>query len=462
MLQTMGIVSSIQKQYNNTIDTSFYKLIIHNHERLTELGFKHQFVERMDKDDQTIRVSKVSDENESDDTFCFNEPLRHLGIFNGVLTGQCTEIMEVSTPHEIAVCNLSSLCLPTFVRPEEKDFDFDKLHEVVKIATKNLNKIIDGNFYPLEEARRSNLKHRPVGLGVQGMAQVFMMLRIPFESEKAKQLNLQIFETIYHGALEASMEISKKRHLCIQNHQPLDVTNEYDPPATCQYLGAYSSFEGSPVSRGILQYDMWEKQPSSRYDWSFLKQQIQQYGIRNSLLVAPMPTASTSQIMGFNESFEPITSNLFKRKTLSGEFIVVNQYLIHDLIELGLWNTEMKDKILLAEGSIQTIDEIPSDLKELYKTVWEIKQRTLIDMAADRGAFICQSQSLNIFMEDPDFKKLSSMHFYGWSKGLKTGSYYIRTKPKAKTQQFTIDPIFAKKQQKKVVCTDEICTMCSS
>jgi len=376
----------------------------------------------------------------------------------------CVEIMETSTPDEVAVCNLSSICLPTYVK--NGVFDFEKLHEVAKIATKNLNKVIDGNYYPLEEARRSNLKHRPIGLGINGLSDLFMILRIPFESAEARELNKHIFETMYHGALEASMEIAKKRHLSIQNNEPLAMMNEYEPFSTSKYPGAYSSFNGSPVSKGILQFDMWGVQPSDRYDWQFLKDEIQKYGIRNSLLLAPMPTASTAQIMGFNESFEPITSNIFKRKTLSGEFIVVNKYLIKDLIELGLWSNEMKDRILLNDGSVQNIDEIPPELKELYKTVWEIKQKTLIDLSADRGAYICQSQSLNIFIEEPDYKKLTSMHFYGWSKGLKTGSYYIRTKPKAKTQQFTIDPDFAKKQQEKkkpnIVCTDEVCTMCSA
>lgn len=373
----------------------------------------------------------------------------------------CVEIMEVSTPNEIAVCNLASICLPTHI--ENGVFNFDKLHDTTKIVAKNLNKVIDGNFYPLEEARRSNLKHRPIGIGVQGLADVFMTLRMPFESQSAQDLNRHIFETIYHAALETSMEIAKKRHLLIKEGQVTPMDNEFEPPTTSKYPGAYSTFEGCPVSKGILQYDMWGVEPSTRYDWGYLKEEIQKYGIRNSLLTAPMPTASTAQIMGFNESFEPITSNIFKRKTLSGEFIVVNKYLIHDLIQSGLWCNEMKDRILLNDGSIQDIHEIPQEIKDLYKTVWEIKQKTVIDMSADRGAFICQSQSLNIFMEDPDFKKLSSMHFYGWSKGLKTGSYYIRTKPKAKTQQFTIDPNFAKKQQKKVVvCTDEVCTMCSA
>lgn len=377
----------------------------------------------------------------------------------------CVEIHQYSSPEEISTCNLASVCLPTYVR--NGSFDFSSLHETVKVVVKNLNKVIDGNFYPLEEARRSNLRHRPIGIGVQGLADVFILLRLPFESEEARALNRDIFETLYHGALEASIEIAKKRHHRMRDNLPLEVSNEHDQPAPdAKYPGAYSTFEGSPASKGVLQFDMWGVQPSDRYDWSALKDEIKEYGLRNSLLLAPMPTASTAQIMGFNESFEPITSNIFKRKTLSGEFIIVNKHLIDDLIALGLWSNEMKDRILLHDGSVQHIDEIPQRLKDLYKTVWEVKQRALIDMSADRGAFICQSQSLNIYMEDPDFKKLSSMHFYGWSKGLKTGSYYIRTKPRAKTQQFTIDPEFAKKQQKKpqatVTCTDEVCTMCSA
>jgi ribonucleotide reductase alpha subunit len=430
------------------------------------------FQEDIGEQDETttgVRVLAVEHLEETDDTYCFHEPHRHMGMFNGVITGQCVEIHQYSSPDEISTCNLASVCLPTYV--ENGVFDFEKLHEITKVIIKNINKVIDGNFYPLEEAQRSNFKHRPTGLGINGLSDLFMMLKIPFESAEAKELNKQIFETMYHAALESSMEIAKKRHLRIQNHETLEMMNEYEPSPTSKYPGAYSSFEGSPVSKGILQYDMWGVQPSDRYDWQHLKEEIQKYGIRNSLLLAPMPTASTAQIMGFNESFEPITSNIFKRKTLSGEFIVVNKYLIKDLIDLGLWSNEMKDRILLNDGSVQSIEEIPPELKELYKTVWEIKQKTLIDLSADRGAFICQSQSLNIFIEDPDFKKLTSMHFYGWSKGLKTGSYYIRTKPKAKTQQFTIDPKFAEqqKQPKKttsttttVVCTDEVCTMCSA
>lgn len=466
MLQTLGVVSDISHYYDN------YMLTIHDESipHLQSLGFAPKWF-ALDTHQPTtyntnkgVRVVRIQDLDEYDDTFCFNEPIRHMGIFNGVIAGNCTEIIEYSEPNEIAVCNLASLALPSYLDQETLEFNFDLLHNATKIATKNLNKIIDGNFYPLEEARRSNLKHRPVGIGIQGLADVFIMMRIPFESERAKDLNKMIFETIYHAALETSMEISKKRHLTPQE------VNEYDPPPTAKYPGAYSSFEGSPSSKGILQFDMWGVVPSSRYNWADLKKDIQTYGLRNSLLLAPMPTASTAQILGFNESFEPITSNIFKRKTLSGEFIIVNKYLINDLIRLGIWDTEMKDRILLHDGSVQYIDEIPQELKDIYKTVWEIKQKSLIDMSADRGAFICQSQSLNIFMEDPDYKKLSSMHFYGWSKGLKTGSYYIRTKPKAKTQQFTIDPNFAKKQQQPpkksqpptIVCTEEVCTMCSS
>jgi ribonucleotide reductase alpha subunit len=470
MIQTLG-VHPVLIQGNDTSTIRIYEKGVWH---LRSLGFSPKnldlttIIHATPNETDGVRVVKTIHLDETDDTYCFNEPHRHMGVFNGVLTGNCTEIMEVSTPDEISVCNLASICLPTYI--EDGVFNFEKLHHTAKVITKNLNKVIDCNFYPLEEARRSNLKHRPVGLGIQGLSDVFMILRMPFESDDAKELNKNIFETIYHGALESSMEISRKRHLSIHNNVPLEMMNEYEPLfTTSKYPGAYSSFDGSPVSKGILQYDMWGVVPSSRYDWQELKEQIKIYGIRNSLLLAPMPTASTAQIMGFNESFEPVTSNIFKRKTLSGEFIVVNKYLIKDLIDLGLWSNEMKDRILLNDGSVQDIDEIPPELKELYKTVWEIKQKTLIDMSADRGAFICQSQSLNIFIEDPDYKKLTSMHFYGWSKGLKTGSYYIRTKPKAKTQQFTIDPNFAKKQQQQqqekksnIVCTDEVCTMCSS
>ena len=383
----------------------------------------------------------------------------------------CAEVLIYSSPEETGVCNLASICLPSYV--EDGKFNFDKLHEITKVITKNLNKVIDKNFYPIEKARISNLKHRPIGIGVQGLADVFIMLRHPFESENAKQLNKDIFETIYHAAVEASMELSKKRHKIINDMKNInnkildeDINNyinefERDIPNP-KYIGAYSSFEGSPISQGLFQFDLWNTQPSSRYDWDNLRAEIKEYGVRNSLLLSPMPTASTSQIMGFNESFEPFTNNIFQRKTLSGEFIIINKYLINDLISKGLWNKELKDTIILHEGSVQDIQEIDDELKAIYKTAWEIKQRNIIDMSADRGQYICQTQSLNIFMEEPDFQKLSSMHFYAHSKGLKTGSYYLRTRPKAKTQQFTIDPEFAKKKRRCIEDNGDSCALCSA
>ena len=383
----------------------------------------------------------------------------------------CAEVLIYSSQEETGVCNLASICLPTYV--DDGVFNFDKLHEITKVITKNLNKVIDKNFYPIEKARISNLKHRPIGIGVQGLADVFIKLRYPFESENAKQLNKEIFETIYHAAVEASMELSKKRYNIINdikniNSKILDedinnYINEFEKNIpNPKYIGAYSSFEGSPMSQGLFQFDLWNAEPSSRYDWDKLRTDIMEYGIRNSLLLSPMPTASTSQIMGFNESFEPFTNNIFQRKTLSGEFIVINKYLINDLISKGLWNKELKDTIVLHEGSVQNIPEIDDEMKGIYKTAWEIKQRNIIDMSADRGQYICQTQSLNIFMEEPDFQKLSSMHFYGHSKGLKTGSYYLRTRPKAKTQQFTIDPEFAKKKRRCIEENADSCVLCSA
>jgi ribonucleotide reductase alpha subunit len=380
----------------------------------------------------------------------------------------CAEVLIYSSPEETGVCNLASVCLPSYI--EDGVFNYNKLHDVVKVITKNLNKVIDKNFYPTEKGRVSNFKNRPIGIGVQGLADVFMILKHPFESKEAANINNYIFETIYHGAVEASMELSKKRSIIINkilskeiNEDINDYINEYElKNINSKYCGAYSTFEGSPISQGLFQFDLWEEKPSDRYDWDSLRNDIKEYGIRNSLLVSPMPTASTSQIMGFNESFEPITNNIFQRKTLSGEFIVINKYLIKDLIDMGLWNKEMRDTIILHEGSIQNIPNINATMKELYKTSWEIKQRVIIDMSADRGKYICQTQSLNIFIEEPDFQKLSSMHFYGHSKGLKTGSYYLRTKPKAKTQQFTIDPEFAKKKMKCAESNGDTCLLCSS
>lgn len=330
----------------------------------------------------------------------------------------CTEIMEFTSPDEVAVCNLASIALPKFVhtlKDGKKYFDHQKLYEITKVATRNLNKVIDVNYYPVEEARRSNFRHRPIGLGVQGLADAFIMLRMPFDSEEAKGLNEDIFETIYFAAMETSMELAKKE-------------------------GTYETYEGSPVSKGQFQFDLWGITPrSGRWNWEELKLKVNKHGVRNSLLVAPMPTASTSQILGNNECFEPYTSNIYTRRTLSGEFIVVNKHLMNDLIRLGLWNENMKNRLVAANGSVQGIPEIPQNLKDIYRTVWEISQRVIIDMAADRGAYICQSQSMNVFLQEPNFGKLTSMHFYAWKKGLKTGMYYLRSKAASSAIQFTVD-----------------------
>ena len=330
----------------------------------------------------------------------------------------CTEIIQYTSKDEVAVCNLASLALPKYLKTNERGFlvfDHEELYRVTKVATKNLNKIIDRNYYPVEEARVSNFRHRPIGLGVQGLADVFIMLRMPFESHEAKQLNKEIFETLYYAAMEASMELAIKE-------------------------GPYETWAGSPISQGVFQFDMWGVTPDSkRWDWEALRVKVKEHGVRNSLLVAPMPTASTSQILGNNECFEPYTSNIYARRVLSGEFAVVNKHLLRDLVKLGLWNDSMKNKLISANGSVQNIKEIPSNLKELYKTVWEIKQKVIIEMAADRGAYICQSQSLNIHIQDPNFGKLTSMHFYAWEKGLKTGMYYLRTKAAADAIKFTVE-----------------------
>ncbi|MBK6521854.1 MAG: ribonucleoside-diphosphate reductase subunit alpha [Sphingobacteriaceae bacterium] len=326
----------------------------------------------------------------------------------------CTEILEYTSADEVAVCNLASIALPRFVDEKTGTFDHNKLFEITYAATRNLNKIIDRNYYPIPEARNSNMRHRPIGLGVQGLADAFILMRYSFESEEAKKLNSEIFETIYFAALTASKDLAK-----------LD--------------GAYESYEGSPISKGIFQQDMWKVTPSPRWEWDVLREEIKQYGVRNSLLLAPMPTASTSQILGNNECFEPYTSNIYTRRVLSGEFVVVNKHLLRDLVKLGIWNENLKNKIISANGSVQDIPEIPQNIKEIYKTVWEIKQRTIIDMAADRGAYIDQSQSLNLFIQDANFAKMSSAHFYSWKKGLKTGMYYLRTKAAADAIKFTVD-----------------------
>ncbi|WMX12245.1 MULTISPECIES: ribonucleoside-diphosphate reductase subunit alpha [unclassified Aureispira] len=341
---------------------------------------------------------------------------KNLGVIRS--SNLCTEIMEYTSKDEVAVCNLASISLPKFVINGK--FDFDKLYEITRIVTRNLNKVIDINYYPVQEAYNSNMRHRPIGIGVQGLADALILMRYPFDSTEGKMLNRAIFETMYYAAVTESAELAKEE-------------------------GPYQSYEGSPISQGILQFDMWDQTPSSKWDWDKLRANIKKYGVRNSLLLAPMPTASTSQILGNNECFEPYTSNIYTRRTLSGEYIIVNKHLLKDLIELGLWTEEIKEQLMAANGSIQNIKEIPDDIKALYKTAYEIKQRHIIDMSADRGAFICQSQSLNLFVENPTFAKLTSMHFYAWKKGLKTGMYYLRSKAAVDPIKFTLS---AKHQQK--------------
>ena len=373
----------------------------------------------------------------------------------------CCEIIEYSDANETAVCNLASIGLPTFVNEETKTFDYEKLHYVTKVVTTNLNKVIDVNFYPTEKTKTSNLRHRPIGIGIQGLADVFVLLDLPFQSDEAKEINKLIFETIYHASLERSNEIAIERTNKIKQHmntlsesELLDLIGDKSP----DLLGVYNSFEGSPASKGILQFDMWDVTPSDRYDWTTLKESIKKFGLRNSLLVAPMPTASTSQILGYNECFEPFTSNLYSRRTLAGEFVVVNKYLMKELIQLGYWNEEIKNNIILNKGSVQQLTVLSEHIRNKYKTVWEIPMKHVIDMAADRGAFICQSQSLNLWVEDPTYNVLTSMHFYSWKKGLKTGIYYLRRKAKHQAQQFTIEPKNVKPTEER----DEICEMCSA
>jgi ribonucleoside-diphosphate reductase alpha subunit len=351
----------------------------------------------------------------------------------------CTEIMEVSGPDETAVCNLASISLPAFVKDDE--FDFDELGRVTRVVTRNLNRVIDKNYYPTEAARKSNMRHRPIGIGVQGLADVFMMLGLAFDEPKARWLNRNIFETIYYAAL---MESSL---LAVQE-------------------GPYETFPGSPASQGILQFDMWNCGEGDRYAWDLVKESIKQSGLRNSLLVAPMPTASTAQILGNNEAFEPYTTNLYLRRTLAGEFVVINKHLVKDLQKIGMWTKDVKDQIIRDGGSVRNVPGIPMDLAAIYRTVWEIPQKSIIDMSADRGAYIDQSQSLNLFMENPSVAKLSSMHVYAWKKGLKTGMYYLRTRAKAKPQQVTITPLTAAvpTDEEKIACSlanPEGCAMCS-
>lgn len=414
---------------------------------------------------------------------------KNLGVIKS--SNLCTEIIEYSNDEETAVCNLASIGLSKYVK-DDKTFNYEHLHSVTKVVTSNLNKIIDVNFYPTEKTRRSNLLHRPIGIGVQGLADVFAMMDIPYHSEEAINVNKLIFETIYHAALERSNEIAMSRkdditalidinkyddqyridvfettekdcrtYKCNLNEKTNEIVNKVKPIRAelditdKNVIGSYSSFVGSPASKGILQFDMWNVTPSERYDWTTLKKSIQEHGIRNSLLLAPMPTASTSQILGNNECFEPYTSNIYTRRTLAGDYVVANKHLMKELVELGLWTEDLKNNIILNKGSIQHIDGIPENIKEKYKIVWEIPMKHLIDMSVDRGAFICQSQSLNLWQEDPSYKSLTAMHFYGWKKGLKTGLYYLRRKPRHQPQQFTIDPT-------KIQQDEEVCETCSA
>lgn len=393
---------------------------------------------------QYVKILKVVNNNRIDDTYCFTEPKKHAGIFNGIITSQCTEIIQYSAPDETAVCNLASIGLPMYIN-SDKTFNHALLGEKVRHIVRNLNNVIDINFYPTENAKRSNMKHRPIGIGIQGLADVFMELGLDWETDTARALNIDIFETIYYYALLESCNLAKEK-------------------------GTYESYNGSPASKGQLQFDLWSASSfirTSQYDWHALKMEISKYGLRNSLLVAPMPTASTSQILGFTECIEPITSNIYTRTTLAGSYVVVNKRLMKDCMDLGIWTEHLKNEIIRNDGSVQGLSIIPKVLQDKYKTVWEIKQKTLIDMSADRGRYICQSQSLNLYLSKIDMNRLGSMHLYAWKQGLKTGLYYLRIKPVTKTQQFTVEPIKVVTKEAAeapvLVCRREAgCVTCSS
>jgi ribonucleotide reductase alpha subunit len=508
MLQTCGLNVALNytDHYNHFISISYSNVLL-----LNKLGLISEKCKLLVDEisiaiqDTNIYITNVVDNKRIDKTYCFNEELKHAGIFNGLITSQCTEIIEYSDSKETAVCNLASLGLPMYIT-EAKTFDYEKLYEVVQVVVANLNNVIDINYYPTPKTKRSNFKHRPVGIGIQGLADVFFKMDLAFISDQAKEINIKIFETIYYAALEKSMLLSKQRlkymkflkqqyylnnwtftseedecreyniynvsdasiHIAIENDKLIEQALASVNPIKAEidnldseFIGAYSSFKGSPASYGELQFDLWNVTPSpGRYDWTTLKENIMTYGIRNSLLVAPMPTASTSQILGNNECFEPITSNIYSRKTLAGDFVLVNKYLVEDLLKLGLWNEELKNSIISNKGSVSHIQNLSPHLKEKYKTVWELPMKEIINMSRDRGAYICQSQSLNLWIEDPDSKILTSMHFYSWKAGLKTGIYYLRRKAKHQAQQFTIEP--SKKAEKEEDEEDKKeCLMCS-
>ena len=507
MLQTCGLNVALgySDHYNHFISLSYSNVSV-----LSELGLMSEkcklviYESSIAIHDTNVYITNVVDNKRIDKTYCFNEPENHAGIFNGLITSQCTEIIEYSDSKETAVCNLASLGLPMYIN-EAKTFDYEKLYQVVQVVVANLNNVIDINYYPTPKTKRSNFKHRPVGIGVQGLADVFFKMDLAFVSDEAKEINIKIFETIYYAALEKSMLLSKQRlelmkflkeqyylnnwtfindedecreykiynvrdasiHNSIENDKLIEEALASVKPIKAEidnldseFIGAYSSFKGSPASFGQLQFDLWNVTPSpGRYDWTLLKENIMTYGIRNSLLVAPMPTASTSQILGNNECFEPITSNIYSRKTLAGDFVLVNKYLVEDLLKLGLWNEELKNSIISNKGSVSHIQNLVPHLKEKYKTVWELPMKEIINMSRDRGAYICQSQSLNLWIEDPDSKILTSMHFYAWKAGLKTGIYYLRRKAKHQAQQFTIEP--KKKSDNEDEEEKKECLMCS-
>lgn len=448
MLLTMGVQSKVTKMFGERMTLlpdgrggkkeynckPLWRILVSSCGlyKLSQIGFtpkRLKFVSRQPQRDaeQFIKMVAVVNNERYDDTYCFTEPLNNAGVFNGILTGNCTEIIEYTAPDETAVCNLGSLALPKFI--EDGKFNFDKLREYTTILTRNLDVVIDKNFYPTPECKRSNMKHRPIGIGIQGLADVFAILRMPWSSVQAARLNREIFENIYYAAAYASAVRTCEAGVGSYNHSEHKVD------------GFYPSYIGSPASKGQLQYDLWNEKPVTDYlSWDFLKRLIAENGMRNSLLVAPMPTASTSQILGNNECFEPFTSNLYTRRVLAGDFVVVNKYLVEDLVRLNLWTSETRTAIIANNGSIQGMEGLPSELRELYKTAWEIPQKTLINMARDRAPFICQSQSLNLFLSEPSYAKMSSMHFYAWKAGLKTGCYYLRTRAAVSAQKFTVEP----------------------
>lgn len=554
MLQTCGIYPKMKKikdehkellpdsnrEYKEYICKSFYRLLINSCDlqKLLEIGYSPKRLKIVRNTPnrnarQFVKIKKVTFTGRKDDTYCFHEPKKNTGIFNGMITSQCSEIVEYSDDKETAVCNLASVALPSFVNEETKTFDYDKLHSVVKVMTSNLNRVIDVNFYPTEKTERSNKLHRPIGIGVQGLADAFILMDLAFHSEEAREVNKMIFETIYHASLERSNELAEERYRQISPSLSLLAKSEPDLPERIRSLygnrlyeivqpivyyadksernksdidddgiryfnedyhyaellsffeeknhtlcGAYSTFAGSPAHQGKLQFDLWSENAlatggealtnvvTDRYDWDALKTKIVKYGLRNSLLVAPMPTASTSQILGNNECFEPLTSNIYSRRTLAGEFVLANKYLMKELIQLGLWNERLKNNIIENKGSIQQLTIIPEAIRNKYKIVWEMPMKHLIDMSADRGLYVCQSQSLNLWLEDPTYNSLTSMHFYAWKKGLKTGVYYLRRKAKHQAQQFTVEPEtdhLHNKTNQSIQEEEEVgCEMCSA